>query len=181
MNTMKRYFFLIFACLALTAMAQDPQTQPNEQRLLFGYLSYDAALKAMPEYAIAQQKLADLRTAYNAEVRRVEEEFNKKYESFLEGQRDFPRSILLKRQNELQQLMMQNIAFKEQGEKELKQAEVDELAPLKVKLGELLAEVAHQHGLALIINTDANACPFIEPTMGQNVQDDVQKLMETKK
>jgi len=171
---MKRIVFLMFACLAMTVMAQETQ---QVERALFGYLSYDTVMKAMPDYAIAKQRLADLRTAYNAEVKRVEDEFNKKYESFLEGQRDFPRSILLKRQNELQQLMMQNIAFKEQGEKDLKQAEADEMTPLKAKLNELLANVARQHGFLLIVNTDANACPFIEPTIGQNIQDEVIQLL----
>ena len=171
---MKRIVFLMFACLAMTVMAQETQ---QVERALFGYLSYDTVMKAMPDSASAKQRLAVLRTAYNAEVKRVEDEFNKKYESFLEGQRDFPRSILLKRQNELQQLMMQNIAFKEQGEKDLKQAEADEMTPLKAKLNELLANVARQHGFLLIVNTDANACPFIEPTIGQNIQDEVIQLL----
>ena len=49
---------------------------------------------AMPDYAVAQQKLSDLRAQYNAELQRVEQDFNTKYEEFLEGQREFPETIL---------------------------------------------------------------------------------------
>ena len=48
----------------------------------------------MPDYAVAQQKLSDLRAQYNAELQRVEQDFNTKYEEFLEGQREFPETIL---------------------------------------------------------------------------------------
>ena len=76
----------------------------------YGYLSYQEVLKFMPEYAVAQTKLADLKQKYDNEMKRVEDEFNKKYEQFLEGQKDFAPTILRKRQVELQELIAKNIA-----------------------------------------------------------------------
>ena len=106
---MKRVILFLFMVAALTASAQTDSTQTFS----FGYLSYEAALKSMPEFATVQQQMADLRSQYLAETKRVEDEFNRKYEEFLEGQRDFPRTILQKRQTELQELMEKNILFKE--------------------------------------------------------------------
>lgn len=94
--------FCLFVFLPLNASAQGK----------FGYLSYDAVLKAMPEYAIAEQNLANLTAQYESEVKRAEDEFNTKYEQFLDGQHEFPQTILQKRQRELQDLMEKNIAFK---------------------------------------------------------------------
>ena len=108
---MKRVILLFFMVAALTASAQTDSTQTFS----FGYLSYEAALKSMPEFATVQQQMADLRSQYLAETKRVEDEFNRKYEEFLEGQRDFPRTILQKRQTELQELMEKNILFKEKS------------------------------------------------------------------
>ena len=45
----------------------------------YGYLSYQEVLKFMPEYAVAPTKLADLKQKYDNEMKRVEDEFNKKY------------------------------------------------------------------------------------------------------
>lgn len=169
---MKRFLLVIFACIALTAQAQD-----NTQVLRFGYLSYEAALKAMPENAAVLMKMDSLRSAFQEELQRVENEFNRKYEDFLEGQKDFPRTILLKRQTELQEILQKNIQFKQQSIDELKQTETLLMAPLRTRLNAAIATVAREQHLALVINTDANACPFIEPTMGVDVTEAVEQLL----
>lgn len=169
---MKRILLVIFACIALTAQAQD-----NTQVLRFGYLSYEAALKAMPENAAVLMKMDSLRSAFQEELQRVENEFNRKYEDFLEGQKDFPRTILLKRQTELQEMLQKNIQFKQQSIDELKQTETLLMAPLRTRLNAAIATVAREQHLALVINTDANACPFIEPTMGVDVTEAVEQLL----
>lgn len=148
------------------------------QLLQIGYLSYDKALKDMPDYALVQAKQKELRQAYEAELKRVEGEFNQKYEAFLEGQKDFPRTILLKRQTELQQLLQQNLEFKRQGLKDLDKAEEEAMEPLHKKLAEAIAKVAKKKGLALVVNTDSRACPFIDPDMGIDLQNDVSKVFD---
>lgn len=174
---MKRLLLSLALLLSLSAFAQEDSTSLQPVQPIFGYLSYSQTLQAMPDYAIVQQKMADLRAAYETELKRVEEEFNKKYEAFLDGQRDFPRTILLKRQTELQQLMQQNLEFKAQGQADLQKAEEEAMMPLRAKLNEALAVIAREHGLAIVINTDANACPFIDPMLGVDVQQTVVSLL----
>ena len=137
----------------------------------FGFLSYEAALKSMPDYTLAQKKLADLKAQYQTEAKRVEDEFNRKYEEFLEGQREFPKTILQKRQTELQELMTRNVAFKEESRKQLAAAEREALAPLKIHLAETVAQIATERGLALVVNTDSDACPYINPDWGENLNE----------
>lgn len=163
---MKRFLLVIFACIAMAAQAQD-----NAPALKFGYLSYDLALKSMKEYATVQMRMDSLRSAFNAEMQRVEDEFNRKYEDFLDGQKDFPRTILLKRQTELQEMLQKNVTFKQQSIQEMKDTEAQMMAPLRIHLNEAIATIAREQGLALVINTDANACPFIEPAMGVDVNE----------
>ena len=143
----------------------------------FGFLSYDSALVAMPGYQLAQQQMAALRVAYEAELQRAENEFNTKYEDFLDGQRDFPRTILLKRQTELQELLQRNVEFKRQGLDDLQKAEEEFMAPLRERLNQAIALVATQQQLAFVINTDANACPFIAPVTGIDMNAMVQKVL----
>lgn len=169
---MKRFLLVIFACIAMAAQAQD-----NAPALKFGYLSYDLAMKSMSEYATVQMRMDSLRSAFNAEMQRVEDEFNRKYEDFLDGQKDFPRTILLKRQTELQEMLQKNLAFKQQLQQELKDTEAQLMAPLRIHLNEAIATIAHEQGLALVINTDANACPFIDPAMGVDVNETVVKKL----
>ena len=123
----------------------------------------------MPQYALVQQKMADLRKQYEAEMQRVTDEFNRKYEEFLEGQHEFPKTILQKRQTELQELMTRNVTFKEESRKQLAEAEREALAPLKIRLAETVAKIAGNRGLALVVNTASDACPYINPDMGEDL------------
>jgi len=159
-------------CIFLSLQAQENVT------FRFGFLSYEAALKSMPDYAIVQQKLADLRQQYQDETLRVEDEFNRKYEEFLEGQREFPKTILQKRQTELQELLDKNIQFKENSRKELEKAEQDLMAPLKIRLIETLGNIGRQNGYAFIIDTDVKALPFINPAMGIDLNQQVQDALK---
>ena len=55
-----------------------------------GYLSYNAVFQAMPEYAVSQRKLADLKAKYDKEAQRSEAEFQRKFVEFLQGQKERP-------------------------------------------------------------------------------------------
>ena len=170
---MKRIILLLFVMTALTASAQTEVAQAFR----FGYLSYGEAIKAMHEYAVVERGLAQLREQYQAETKRVEEEFNHKYEDFLEGQPDFPRTILQKRQTELQELMEKNIEFKEQGRQELAKAEREAMAPLRIRLIELLGKIGRERGYAFIYDTDTKALPFINPAQGDDINEVVKSIL----
>ena len=111
----------------------------SAQSLRFAYLSYDKVMKSMPEYASAMANIDKLRIQYDAEIKRTEEEFNNKYEEFLEVQSTLAPSIRNKRQVELQDMMNRGIAFKSEAERLLKQAEDDAMAPVRSKLTDAIA------------------------------------------
>lgn len=111
------------ATAAPTAGAEAPSA------IRFGYFSFEEVFRTMPGYAIAKHHMDDLRLKYDAETKRSEDEFNSKYEEFLDGQRNFAPSILEKRQAELRELMAKNMAFKAESERLLKQAGEDAYAP----------------------------------------------------
>ena len=166
---MKKFFLLLFVMtLPLLSYSQ----------FKFGYFSYDKALRSMPEYAVADANMKDLRRKYEAEMKRVEEEFNRKYEEFLDGQRDFAPTILQKRQTELQELLKKNVAFKAESEKLLQQAETEAFAPLREKLAKVVQQVGADRGYAFIINTDGDACPFINPEMGEDVSQIITEALQ---
>ena len=170
---MKRFVFtLLIMCVFLGSFVQENST------FRFGFLSYEAALQSMPDYAKAQKKLTDLRAQYQAETRRVEDEFNRKYVEFLDGQHDFPKTILQKRQTELQELRERNIAFKEKSREELVQIEKETLAPLKIRLIEILAKIGQERGYAFIYDTDTKALPFINLTSGEDINQLVKNALK---
>ena len=163
---LKRLAIFLLGCMALTASAQEPSPAPA---LTFGYVSYESVLTSMPDYAIMQTSMTQLRDKYAAEQKRVEDDFNKKYEEFLDGQRSFPQTILQKRQSELQEMLDKNTAFKRQGQELLNDAEASMRQKLQAALDAAITTVGQEGGYAFILNTDQHAAPFINPLMGEDV------------
>ena len=186
---MKHLIFLsLFSTMTIMASAQDvaaaseyaetPSSAVQNTKvkagdapssLRFGYLSYSSVLRLMPDYVAAQRSIDDLRTKYDLEMKRVENEFNQKYEQFLAGQHDFAPTILQKRQAELQDLMEKNITFKQKAQQLLKDAENKAFAPVNQRLNTVIQRVGQALGLAFVLNTDNNAVPFINTTSGVDV------------
>lgn len=160
---MLKMMFLVLA--ALTSL------QAGAQALKFGYFSYSEALKTMPDYAVVQQNLESLRKQYEDETKRSEEEFNEKYEQFLDVQNELAAPILKKRQAELQELLAKSVEFRKEARRLLRQARADMYAPLRKKLDAMLANIGRRHGYAFILNTDGDALPFVDPACGEDITD----------
>lgn len=169
------WVFLLF--LPLCVQAQDSLAVSSEQveetqelpKPKFGYLSYSAVIRLMPEYAQSQEKLNLLQTRYDEELARADKEFNLKFSEFLDGQKNFPENILLKRQKELQDLMEKSIKFKGEMKTLLEQARKDFGAPVEEKLNAIISDVAKQLQLEYVLNTDNNTYPYISKESGVDI------------
>lgn len=172
----KNLLFLAFALVALSASAQQNPAVGAQQAttaaqpvLRFGYFSFEQVFHTMPGYAIAKHNMDELRGKYDEETKRVETEFNSKYEEFLDGQRSYAKSIFEKRQAELRELMEKNIAFKAEAARLLKKAEEEAYASLKAKMNAALQQIGKENGFAFILNTDNNATPYLSAEMGVDI------------
>ena len=165
---MKKLFLLIV--LGVLSRTANAQTR-------CGYFSFDNVLKSMPDYVMAQRSIDDLRQKYDAEMKRAEDEFNSKYEEFLDVQKDLVPAILRKRQAELQEMMQKTINFKNESQRLLKQAEADAFAPVKNKLYNALTKVGQAQGYAFILNTDGDACPYVNPEMGEDATELIKEAL----
>lgn len=162
---------LFIMLLATTASAQ----------VKIGYYSNKNVLEAMPEYAIAKNDLAQLKLQYAQEADRAEKEFNAKYEEFLNDLKSLTPTIRRKRQEELKQFMESNIRFREEAARLLAQAEQDAITPLQNKINTTLRLVAAEYSLDIILNTDSNACPYLSPSIGEDINEIVRTALSSSK
>lgn len=156
---LKRIFFSLLCLWTLSAAGQ----------IRFGYLSYQKVIAMMPEYKSITEKLNTLKDKCNEEAKKSEDELERKYAEFLQGQRDFPENILQKRQNELQSLINSGLMFRRETELLLRNAERDMRKEVENKLNQAIESVGQEQGLAFILNTDNNACPFINKSSGLDI------------
>ncbi len=151
--------FMVFAC-CVTAVAQQAK---------IGYFSYKAILEDMPDYVTAMLGLETLRKQYDEELKAASDEFNEKYELFLDQQSMLDEPIKQKRQADLQSLLDRNTQFRNESMRLLKQAEQDALAPVKQKLNKAIQSVGYSGAFLLIVNTDSEACPYIDSSSAEDV------------
>lgn len=164
----KKLFALCLTLIAGTA-ALCAQSQVK-----YGTLRYDSVLRALPEYAAAQTRLADLRDKYEAEATHNETVFRRMFAEFLQGQKDFPQNIMLKRQRDLQDEMEKSLAFRREADSLLRQAEADMLAPVRRRLDEALRAVGLEHGYECIVDAGGHAAGtgtylFLHPELTEDV------------
>lgn len=172
----KTFLYMALALMPMGTFAQQttqtvaqPMKTEAASVLRFGYFSFQEVFHTMPGYAIAKHNMDELRKKYDAETKRSEDEFNSKYEEFLDGQRGFAPSILEKRQAELRELMAKNMAFKSESERLLKQAEEEAYAPLKKQIKEALQKIGKAKGLAFVLNADNDALPYVDAAVGEDI------------
>ena len=177
----KTILFLLLTVVSLAVSAQDAQPK-DSLAFKFGYLSYDSVMVAVPDYTELKTNMAQLREQYEAEQKRVEIDFNKKYEEFLDGQASFPKTILQKRQSELQEMLDRNIEFKKQSQKMLSEAEANMMEVIKTTINMAVNIIAQKRGYAFVLNTDKEAVTFINPALGEDITEAVKQLLneETK-
>lgn len=178
----KTILFLLLTVVSLAVSAQNAQPK-DSVAFKFGYLSYDSVMVAMPDYTEIKTNMAQMREQYEAEQKRVENDFNKKYEEFLDGQASFPKTILQKRQSELQEMLDRNIEFKKQSQKMLSEAEANMMEVIKTTINMAVNIIAQERGYAFVLNTDKEAVTFINPALGEDITEAVKQLLneETKK
>ena len=167
---------ILVAVMVLMGLSGYAQTETTGFK--FGYLSIDSVLQSMPEYAQMQQDMATMRQQYEAEMKRVEDDFNKKYEEFLDGQKNFPKTILQKRQSELQEMLDKNIAFKKEGLQMLNDTEKTQKDVILMMIDMAVKTIGMQRGYAFILNTDANATPWLNPAMGEDITKAVKEMLK---
>ena len=173
----KTVLFLLLTVVSLAVSAQDTK---DSVAIKFGYLSYDSVMVTMPDYAEFMTNMTQLREQYEAEQKRVENDFNKKYEEFLDGQATFPKTILQKRQSELQEMLDRNIDFKKQSLKMLNDVEANLMNTIKTTINTAVSIIAQERGFAFVLNTDKEAVPFINPAQGEDITEAVKKLLTEK-
>jgi outer membrane protein len=87
----------------------------------------------------------------------------------------------LKRQKELQMLIDQSLEFKKGAQTVLDKAQKEIMQSVKVRLKEVIAKIGKDRKYAFILNTDNNACPFVDGEQGEDITSVALELVRVKK
>ncbi len=118
----------------------------------------------MPEYTKAQNDLKALEKQYTDDLQRTQEEFNKKYQEFIQAQDSLPANIAERRQKELEDMMQRQNDFRQEAMQTLEKANNDAMAPIAKKLDDAIKAVGQAEGVIYIFDLSRGGIPYIDNT-----------------
>lgn len=155
----------------------DAQTQTKAsqgaQAIIMGQVSSNAILPHMPQYKAVQQNMKALKEQYEAEAKKSENDFQRKFEEFMQGQKEFPQTILEKRQNELQTMLETNATFRIKVQALLAEAEKAMMADVRSELNDAISVVAKEKGVSIVFDINGGSVPFIVNGLAMDLTDAV--------
>lgn len=138
-----------------------PEKRPKPMAFIMGRISSKTILQNMPQYKAMQNSMKALKAQYEAEARKSEEDFQRKFEEFMQGQNEFPKTILEKRQNELQSMLEANADFRVKVQSLLAEAEKSLMADVMSEMNDAVTIAAEERGISIVFDMDGGSVPYM--------------------
>lgn len=142
---------VVMFILPLGAMAQAKFAHMNSQEVI----------TAMPEFTKAQADLDAMSKQYQEEMKRTQEEFQKKYQEFLAQEDSLPKNIAERRQKDLQEMAQRQEEFQQEAYQSMQKAQQDAMTPIYKKLDEAIQAVGKAEGVVYIFDLARTPIPFV--------------------
>lgn len=164
---MKRLIILLFMILPLGVFAQDLSK--------IAYVNTQEVFNAMPEVAAMQKQLNDLNTNYQTELKKMQDEYQKKYSDYVQQQDSLTENIKLRRQQEIQDIQSRIDNFIQVAQQDVQKKQQELLQPIQTKIQTAIKSVGDEKGYTYIIDPAAllftapsaiNATAFVKTKLG---------------
>ena len=141
------------------------------QNLKFGHINAQEIVSAMPEFAKAQSDIEALDKQLTSELQRTQEEFNKKYQEFLQAiaKDSLPANIAERRQKELQDMMQRQEQFQQEAQQQMQKAQADAMAPIYKKLDDAIKAVGAAEGVIYIFDLARTPVAYVNESQSINL------------
>lgn len=157
---LKKFALVIMLMLPMGVFAQN---------MKFGHINAMEIISAMPEYTKAQNDLKALSDQLGKELQRTQEEFNKKYQEFMQTKDSLPANIAERRQKELEDMMQRQQQFQEKAQQDMEKAQNDLMAPIYKKLDDAIKSVGATEGVVYIFDLARTPIPYVNESQSTNL------------
>ena len=141
-------------------------TTANAQK--FGHVNTQEIIQAMPEYNKAKTEIDALQQQYEADLKSMQDELNKKAEAFDKEQATLPENIKQRRQNELQEMYQKIQQSYQDNQQALQKASSEKMQAITTKVLDAIKTVGQDGGFVLINEINAGI-PYISTTLSTDV------------
>ena len=155
---LKKIALLLMLILPMSVFAQK-----------FGHIKTQEILTVMPEYTKAQTDIQTMQQQYEDEMKRLQDEINKKFAAYQQEQANLPKNIQERRQKELQELNERGMQMGQDAQQQLQQSWMQMLEPIAKKIDDAIKAVGQEGGYIYIFDLNATQIPFINEAHSTDV------------
>ena len=134
----------------------------------FGHVNTQEIIQAMPEYNTAKAEIDKLTSQYEADLKAMQDELQKKADAFDKEQATLPDNIKQRRQTELQEMYQKIQQSYQDNQQALQKASSEKMQAITAKVLEAIKAVG-QAGDFIIINEINAGIPYISTTLSTDV------------
>ena len=133
----------------------------------FGHVNTQEIMQAMPDVTKAQNELKALSEQYEADLKSMQDELQKKVEAFDKEQATLPENIKQRRQQELQDMYQKIQQSAQDNQQALYKAQTDKMQPIQQKIMDAIQAVGKEGGYVYVMEN--NSLPYISSTLSTDV------------
>jgi outer membrane protein len=145
----------------------------------FGHVNTQEIIQAMPEYTKAKTEIDALQAQYEADLKSMNDELQKKGEAFDKEQATLPENIKQRRQTELQEMYQKIQQSYQDNQQALAKASQDKMQVITTKVLDAIKTVGQSGGYVYIMEMGAGI-PYISTTLSTDVTAQVKQQLGIK-
>ena len=134
----------------------------------FGHVNSQEVIQAMPEFAKARTDIEALTKQYEADLKSMQEELQKKSEAYEKEQATLPANIKQRRETELQEMYQKIQQSYQDNQQALAKASNDKMQAITTKVLDAIKAIG-QSGQFVMINEINAGIPYISTTLSTDV------------
>ena len=134
----------------------------------FGHVNTQEIIQAMPEFATARGEIEKLTEQYEADLKQMQEELQKKAEAFEKEEATLPENIKQRRNQELQDLYQRIQQTYQDNQQALAQAQQEKMQAITSKVLDAIKVIGQEGSYVYIMEMGAGI-PYISTTLSTDV------------
>ncbi len=133
----------------------------------FGHVNTQEIMQAMPEYEKSRTELEALAKQYEADLKSMQDEFQKKFEDYQKNGTTLPDNIKQRREQELQDMDNKIRQSYQDNQQALQKAQGEKLQAIQSKIMDAISQVATAGGYVYVM--EMGSLPYISTTLSTDV------------
>ena len=134
----------------------------------FGHVNTQEIIQALPEFAAARTDIEKLTQQYEADLKSMQDELQKKAEAFEKEEATLPENIKTRRNQELQDLYQRIQQTYQDNQQALAKAQQEKMQAITTKVLDAIKTVGQEGGFVYVMDMSAGI-PYISTTLSSDV------------